>query len=173
MLSIAADDAARIELSVSQGLPSARHISQVAPAQKMPHWLRWSGAVPSQGDEAKSASWHALTQRRFVVYFCGSLVSNLGTWLQNTAQMLLAYQLTHSAFAVGLITCAQFSGFLLPGPWAGTLAGRLGARRVLISAQLISAGAAGFLAHLQFSGRLSERPLVFGALVMGLAFTFA
>jgi MFS family permease len=139
----------------------------------MLHWLRWSGAFPSWRDEGKSASWHVLKQRQFLIYFTGSLVSNLGTWLQNTAQMLLAYQLTHSAFAVGLITCAQFSGFLVVGPWAGTLADRLGSRRVLIGAQFLSAGAAGTLAYLKFNGTLTERPLVIGALAMGLAFTFA
>ncbi len=139
----------------------------------MTQWLTGSGAVPSLRDEGKSASWHVLEQRRFLVYFAGSLVSNLGTWLQTTAQMLLAYQLTHSAFAVGVITCAQFSGFLVVGPWAGALADRLGGRRVLVGAQFLSAGAAGALAYMQFNGTLSERPLVIGALVMGLAFTFA
>ena len=122
---------------------------------------------------AKSASWHVLERRRFLLYFAGSLVSNLGTWLQNTAQMLLAYQLTHSAFAVGLITCAQFSGFLVVGPWAGALADRFGSRRVLICAQFVSAGVAGTLAYMQFRGMLTERALAVGALAMGLSFTFS
>lgn len=139
----------------------------------MLHWLRWSGAVPSWRDESKSASWHVLKQRHFLIYFGGSLVSNLGTWLQNTAQMLLAYQLTHSPFAVGVITCAQFSGFLVVGPWAGTLADRLGSKRVLIGAQVLSAVTAATLAYLRFNGILSEQWLVIGALAMGLAFTFA
>lgn len=173
MRSIAPGDGARLKPPESSGMPSAKRSGQAAFTQKMPHWLRGSGAFPSLGDQGRSASWHVLRQHRFFVYFCGSLVSNLGTWLQNTAQMLLAYQLTHSAFAVGVVTCAQFSGFLLVGPWAGTLADRLGSRRVLICAQILSAGAAGVLAYLQFNGRLSERPLVLGALVMGLAFTFA
>ncbi len=138
----------------------------------MPQWLTGSGALPFRRAEGKSASWYVLKQRRFLVYFGGSLVSNLGTWLQNTAQMLLAYQLTHSAFAVGLITCAQFSGFLVVGPWAGALADRLGGRRVLIGAQFVSAAVAGTLAYMQFNGMLTERPLVIGALAMGLAFTF-
>jgi predicted MFS family arabinose efflux permease len=173
MRSTAPGVAARPKPPESSGIPSAKRSGQAALSQKMPNWLRGSGAFPSLGDQGKSASWHVLGQRRFLVYFCGSLVSNLGTWLQNTAQMLLAYQLTHSAFAVGVITCAQFSGFLLVGPWAGTLADRLGNRRVLICAQLLSAGAAGVLAYLQFNGRLGERPLVLGALVMGLGFAFA
>ncbi len=126
----------------------------------MPQWLTGSGALPFRRAEGKSASWYVLKQRRFLVYFGGSLVSNLGTWLQNTAQMLLAYQLTHSAFAVGLITCAQFSGFLVVGPWAGALADRLGGRRVLIGAQFVSAAVAGTLAYMQFNGMLTERPLV-------------
>ena len=44
---------------------------------------------------------------------------DLGTWLQNTAQVLLAYRLAHSVLAVGLVTCAQFSSPLVLGPWAG------------------------------------------------------
>jgi Transmembrane secretion effector len=98
----------------------------------------WDLLPAKRGGERKSASWHVLKRNRFRVYFAGSLISNLGTWLQNSAQMLLAYQLTHSAFAVGLITCAQFSGFLVVGPWAGTLAGRLGSKNVLVSAQFLS-----------------------------------
>jgi len=125
------------------------------------------------GGQGKSASWHVLRERPFAVYFAGSLISNLGTWLQNTAQMLLAYQLTRSAFAVGVITCAQFCGFLVIGPWAGTLADLLGSRKVLIAAQFLSAGVAGALAYLQFTGMLTARWLVIGALVMGFAFTFA
>ena len=43
-------------------------------------------------------------------------MSNLGTWLQNTAQALLAYHLTHSALAVGLVVCFQFTPVLLARP---------------------------------------------------------
>ena len=31
------------------------------------------------------------------------MVSKLGTWMQNTAEVLLAYKLTHSCLAVGLV----------------------------------------------------------------------
>lgn len=140
---------------------------------KMVRWLRESGTFPSLRGQDRSASWHVIGNHRFRAYFIGSLTSSLGTWLQNTAQILLIYQMTHSAFAVGLITCAQFSGFLLVGPWAGALAGRLGNKYVLVCTQILSAGVAGVLAYLQFTGALTETPLVIAALVMGLAFTFA
>jgi MFS family permease len=139
----------------------------------MLQWLTGSGFLPFRRDEQKSASWHVLRHRRFLGYFVGSLVSNLGTWLQNTAQMLLAYQLTHSAFAVGLVTSAQFAGFLLIGPWAATLAERVGSKRVLIGSQFWSAAIAATLAGLQLSGSLTETQLTLGALGIGLAFAFA
>ena len=66
----------------------------------------------------KSSNWQVLAQPRFRWYFAGSVISNFGTWLQNTAQVVLAYQLTHSVFWVGLVTCAQFTSPLLLGPWA-------------------------------------------------------
>lgn len=173
MFSTAPPDAVGLEPSGRNGLPPPTGDGQGTRPHKMLRWLRESGAFPSLRDGGKSASWHVLKHRRFRVYFIGSLTSSLGTWLQNTAQMLLVYQLTHSAFAVGLITCAQFSGFLLIGPWAGALADRLGSKYVLVCTQVLSAGVAGVLAYLQFNGTLAETPLVIAALVMGLAFTFA
>jgi MFS family permease len=135
----------------------------------LPGWFSTFQISRSEG----TASWRVLRHHRFRVYFAGSLVSNLGTWLQNTAQVLLAYQLTHSAFAVGAVACAQFSSSLLLGPWAAKLADRLGGRRLLIGTQLLSACIAACLAGLKFDGLLTERPLIIGALGLGLAFTFA
>jgi MFS family permease len=140
---------------------------------RMLQWLTASGYLPFRRGGSKSASWHVLRHRPFLGYFVGSLVSNLGTWLQNTAQMLLAYQLTHSAFAVGLVTSAQFAGFLLIGPWAASLASRVGNKRVLTATQFVSAGIAATLAGLQLSGSLTETQLTLGALGIGLAFAFA
>jgi MFS family permease len=137
----------------------------------MQQWLNWSGALPFR--QGRFGSWQMLRQTRFSAYFAGSLISNLGTWLQNTAQMLLAYRFTHSAFAVGTITCVQFSGFLVIGPWAGGIADRLGARRVLVCAQMLSAVICCVLAYLAFSHTLDESRLLAGALAVGLAFTFA
>jgi predicted MFS family arabinose efflux permease len=122
---------------------------------------------------ASRTAWRALHHPDFRWYFAGSLVSNLGTWLQNTAQVLLAYRLTHSVMAVGVVTGAQFSGSLLLGPWAAVVASRIGGRRLLVGTQLLSAGISGLLALLQAAGLLSESFLIAGALGLGLAFTFA
>lgn len=121
----------------------------------------------------KQASWQVLSHKQFRRYFAGSLVTNFGTWLQNTAQMLLAYQLRHSVFTVGLVTCAQFSSPLLLGPWAGWVADRFGSRRTLLGTQVASTGITAALAGLQFTHSLDERSLLGGAFTTGLMFTFA
>lgn len=128
------------------------------------------GLTPST---AQPYSWVALRNRSFRVYFCGSVTSDLGTWLQNTAQVLLAYKLASSAFDVGLVTCAQFTSPLVLGPWAGVMADRFGGRRTLLGTQVVSALIAFALAAMEFAHALNEWALVAGAMASGLAFTFA
>ena len=127
--------------------------------------LSWGGE--------RSTSWQALQNPNFRWYFFGSVTSDFGTWLQNTAQVLLAYRLTHSVFAVGMVTCAQFSSPLVLGPWAGVMTSRFGGRRILLTTQIVAAGFAALLAALEFAGLLDEWGLTLGAIASGLAFTFA
>ncbi|OLB64074.1 MAG: hypothetical protein AUI10_12595 [Actinobacteria bacterium 13_2_20CM_2_72_6] len=117
-------------------------------------------------------SWAVLVHRDLRRYLAGNVCSNIGTWLQNTAQILLAYQLTRSAAGVGLVTGAQFVSPLVLGPWAGVLADRLDRRRLLVVTHVVSAAIAAVMATLQLSGRLTLPLLVAGALAIGTAFTF-
>lgn len=121
----------------------------------------------------KGSNWQALAVPRFRWYFAGSVVSNFGTWLQNTAQVVLAYQLTHSVFWVGVVTCAQFTSPLLLGPWAGVLTQWFGNWRTLIVTQCASLVISATLAALQFAGALRTPWLIAGAVGIGLAYTFA
>jgi MFS family permease len=114
-----------------------------------------------------------LRHRTFRRYFVGSLASNLGTWLQNTAQVLLAYQLTRSVFAVGLVVSAQFAGILVLSPWAAVVADRIGSKTTLIGSQVASALIAGWMALSQHAHMLDEHMLVLGALGLGFAFSLA
>ena len=127
----------------------------------------------AENDGPKGSNWQVLRQPRFPWYFTGSVVSNFGTWLQNTAQVVLAYQLTHSVFWVGLISCAQFSSPLFLGPWAGILTHRFGNWRTLIVTQCASLLISATLAGLWFNHALTRTWLFAGALAIGLAFTFA
>jgi MFS family permease len=109
----------------------------------------------------------------FRLYFFGSVTSDFGTWLQNSAQVLLAYQLTHSVLTVGFITFAQFTSPLVLGPWTGVLTDKFGGRRTLLTTQVASAVVSATLAALDLGGVLNPWGLGFGAVVGGLAFTFA
>lgn len=110
----------------------------------------------------------------FRLYFVGATASNLGTWLANTAQAVLAYNLTHSVFTVGLVVCLQFTPVLIVGPVAGTVTACVGnLRRLLIATQLFSAVVAAALAGLQVTGRLTVAWLCVLALALGTAYCFA
>lgn len=110
---------------------------------------------------------------RFRWYFAGSATSDFGTWMANTAQVLLAYRLSHSVLFVGLVTCAQFTSPLLLGPWAGVLTDRFGGRRMLLGTQFLAAAFAGLMAGLALAGPISMGWLTFGAIGSGAAFTLA
>jgi MFS family permease len=127
----------------------------------------------SKGVERPATSWRALHNQSFAHYFAGSVTSDFGTWLQNTAQVLLAYRLSHSILMVGLVTCAQFSSPLVLGPWAGVMTDRFGSRRILLATQLTAAMFAGLMAALAFDGHMDIQWLGCGAIASGLAFTFA
>jgi len=111
--------------------------------------------------------------RRFRLYFYGSVISDLGTWLQNTAQVLLAYQISHSVLMVGLVTCAQFSSPFVLGPFAAVQADRFGGRRTLLGTQVVACLVAAALGCLEFEHSLNGWCLGAGALLSGICFTFA
>jgi MFS family permease len=143
-----------------------------APWDRSWRWLASRlGLTPS--DSPKRSPWRALENPQLKRYFIGSVASDFGTWIQNTAQVLLAYKLTHSPLAVGLVTCAQFSSPLVLGPWAGVMTNRLGSKRTLLLTQVLSTLIAAALGFLQLAGALDETLLAIGALTIGLCFTFA
>ncbi len=71
------------------------------------------------------------------VWAVGAFISNVGTWVQRTAQDWLVFtQLTHhDASAVGLVMALQFGPQLLLMPWTGFAADRFNQRKLLIATQ--------------------------------------
>ncbi len=113
-----------------------------------------------------------LASRRFLPFFAGSALSNIGTWFQNIAAGLLIYQLTGSSLLVGTVHFAQFIGAFLLAPWAGTAADRFDRRRLLALTQLLAGITAGVLAALTWAGAVTA-PIVVGlSFVLGLALAF-
>ncbi len=74
----------------------------------------------------------------FRLFFIGAFVSNVGTWMQRTAQdWIVLTKLTHNdAAAVGVTLALQFGPVLLMMPIAGLIADRVNRRHMLFFTQL-------------------------------------
>lgn len=77
------------------------------------------------------AMFSSLKVRNYRIYAAGALLSNVGTWLQITAQAWLVLQLTGSGAALGLTIALQLVPSLFLSPIAGVLADRLPKRALL------------------------------------------
>ncbi len=77
----------------------------------------------------------ALKHRNFRLFFFGQLISLIGTWMQNTAQSWLVYQLTNSKLMLGIVAAASSAPMLLFSLWGGSLADRHPKRGVLLFTQ--------------------------------------
>jgi MFS family permease len=73
----------------------------------------------------------------FRLFFIGAFVSNIGTWMQRTAQdwIVLTKLTHHDAAAVGVTLALQFGPVLLMMPIAGLIADRVNRRRMLFVTQ--------------------------------------
>jgi MFS family permease len=79
----------------------------------------------------------SLKSVNYRVWAGGAIVSNIGTWMQRTAQdWLVLTQLTrHNATAVDLVMALQFGPHLLLLPFTGFAADHFDRRKLLIATQ--------------------------------------
>ncbi len=82
-------------------------------------------------------AFRSLDDFNYRVWAGGAIVSNIGTWMQRTAQdWLVLTELTHNrATAVGIVTALQFGPMLLLLPLTGFAADHLDRRKLLIATQ--------------------------------------
>jgi MFS family permease len=83
-------------------------------------------------------TFRSLRNPNYRLWAGGAIVSNVGTWMQRTAQdWLVLTKLTHEdAAAVGITLALQFGPVLLMMPIAGLIADRVNRRRMLFITQL-------------------------------------
>lgn len=82
-------------------------------------------------------TFRSLRHFNYRLWAAGALVSNIGSWVQRTAQSWLVFtQLTeHSASAIGIVLALQFAPQLLLLPWTGYAADHFNQRRLLMLTQ--------------------------------------
>jgi MFS family permease len=99
-----------------------------------------------------SPTFRSLRSHNYRLYLAGSVVSNVGTWMQRIAQDWLVLSLGGGGAALGVTTGLQFLPILLLSPYAGVIADRFPKRRLLQAAQGWMALMSLFLGVLAVSG---------------------
>lgn len=100
--------------------------------------LREKVSVGGRGFSLPSAL-GALRHRDFLLFWVGAFVSFMGTWIQNTGQQWLVYDLTGSKYALGLLTFLGSAPLFFLAPVGGWFADRFNKRWVLVVCQSLFA----------------------------------
>src|ERR1044071_1223480 len=114
----------------------------------------------------------ALRHRNFRLFFAGQLVSLIGTWMQNTAQGWLVYQLTNSKLLLGVVAAVGSTPMMLFSIWGGSVADRHPKRQIVLWTQTTMMITALLLALLVATHQIQIWHILVLAAVSGLAMAF-
>ena len=114
----------------------------------------------------------ALKHRNFRLFFIGQLVSLTGSWVQNTAQGWLIYQMTGSKVLLGTVAAVGSLPMLLLSVWGGSVADRHPKRTVVFYTQTGMMLLAFVFAALVGSGRIQPWHILVLAALGGVAMAF-
>lgn len=117
-------------------------------------------------------SLRALRSRNYRLFFAGQSVSLIGTWMTRLAMSWIVYQLTDSAFLLGLTSfVGQIPAFFV-APIAGVWLDRWNRHRVLVITQVLAMIQSLALAALAFTGYINLYWVIGLALMQGLINAF-
>ncbi|WP_016693471.1 MFS transporter [Rhodococcus rhodochrous] len=111
----------------------------------------------------------------FGPFFWGKLLSSCGTWTFVVVAAILAFDLSGSAWAVGMVTVAHSAPQLLCAPFSGQLADRgKAATQIVVGSLLTGVGAGGLALWLWLVGGADGlpglTPVMLSSVVVGLGF---
>ena len=102
--------------------------------------------------ERIDTTFRALRSRNFRLFLFGQGISNMGTWMQRIALPWLVYEMTGSAFLLGIVGFSGHIPTVLLAPIAGVLIDRYSKLKIIISAQFLEMFQALLLAFLVLTG---------------------
>ena len=108
----------------------------------------------------------------FRLYFFGQAISLIGTWMQRIAVSWLVFDLTHSAFILGLTGFAGQIPMLFLSPYAGAYVDRHSRYRTLLITQIASMVQAGALAVIVLAGYYHVAGIIFLSFLLGVINAF-
>lgn len=109
----------------------------------------------------------AFKSRNYQLYFGGEAISLIGTWLQIVAEGWLAFQLTNSAFYVGLVTASSTVPSLIFSLLGGVIVDRFPKRKIMILTQTASMILSFILGGLAVSGMINIWQILVIAFLLG------
>lgn len=115
----------------------------------------------------------ALSHRDSRIFFGGSMVAWTGLWMQRIAVSWLAWELTGSAFWVGVVAFCDLAPAVLVSPFAGAVADRLDRVKLATWTQLAIALHSAVLAGLVWAGEMTIGVLIVLELASGVLGSFA
>lgn len=123
---------------------------------------------------APTGVFRSLRNFNYRIWAAGALVSNVGTWMQRTAQdwLVLTQLGHHDASALGTVMALQFGPQLLLLPWSGFAADHYNQRKLLMATQATMGFLALALGLLTVTGSVQLWHVYVFALLSGCASAF-
>jgi len=112
-------------------------------------------------------AFRALRHRNFALFFAGQGLSMIGYWVQQIAAGWLMYELTQSAFSLGLLAFASNLPVLLLSPLAGWWSDHADRRMLMLVSQVLQGVQAIVLVLLAVSGSIQPWHLMLLGSILG------
>jgi MFS family permease len=114
----------------------------------------------------------SLRHRDYRLLWFGSLFSSSGLWIQQVSVGWLTYDLTGSAFLLGVANGFRSLPLLVFAPLGGVVADRLDCKRLMLSTQLSLVAVTAVFAGVIFAGQAQVWNIVLFSLLTGVAWAF-
>src|SRR5215467_12747293 len=107
---------------------------------------------PVAGSRRLTRVFKGFQYRDFRLMWLGACTSSISTWMQNLAQAWLVYDISGSAFYLGLDACLAQAPIMLFSLFGGVFADRTSRRKILLMSQYVQMANAFVLAVLMYFG---------------------
>lgn len=115
---------------------------------------------------------YSLKIKKFRIYWLAMFISLIGTWIQILAQSWLVFQLTNSAFLLGVVGFLSSLPVFFLSLFGGVLADRMNKRTILIFTQIAFMVLALILAILTQARLITTTQIIIIALLNGMVMAF-
>jgi MFS family permease len=113
-----------------------------------------------------------LADRNYAIWMAGNAISLIGMWAQRIGIGWLAWELTHSAFWVGIVAAADLAPGIIVTPFAGIIGDRRNRLTLVRQAQAVSALVSAVMAAVVLTGSAGIVLLTVLATVQGITMAF-